>query len=92
MSTNDYEKEHVTQYFYRNVSDFKQSNYSNAINISNLRWTIDTELDYIMVQQVYNILYKENAIFLMEDILQVLKQNPNISLINQGIKRSAMYQ
>jgi spore coat polysaccharide biosynthesis protein SpsF (cytidylyltransferase family) len=45
-----------------------------------------------MAKEVYNILYKPGQIFLMDDILEVLKQNPRISLINQGVNRSDMYK
>jgi spore coat polysaccharide biosynthesis protein SpsF len=91
-SIDDYEKEHVTQYFYRNKTRFKQANFSNDINLSHLRWTIDTALDYNMTKQVYDILYRENEIFLMEDILEVLKQHPKIAEINKEVTRSDMYK
>jgi spore coat polysaccharide biosynthesis protein SpsF len=91
-SVDDYEKEHVTQYFYRNKTLFKQANYSNDQNLSELRWTIDTELDYAMAKSVYDILYKPNEIFLMDDILKVLKQHPEIAQINKEVARSDMYK
>lgn len=91
-SIDDFEKEHVTQYFYRNKGEFKQANILNEENLSALRWTIDTEMDYIMAKEVYKLLYKANDIFLMDDILEVLKQNPHISQINKEIPRSDMYK
>ena len=87
-----YEKEHVTQYFYRNEAKFNQANYSNENNLSNLRWTIDTELDYEMTKQVYELIYKENEIFFMDDILDCLHKYPEISRINQTVTRSDMYK
>jgi spore coat polysaccharide biosynthesis protein SpsF len=92
QSNDDYEKEHVTQYFYRNNEVFKQSNFRNVNDISNLRWTIDTELDYEMTKQVYNVLYREDSIFQMNDILRLLDEKPEISLINLDVARSAMYK
>lgn len=91
-SNDDYEKEHVTQYFYRNSELFKQSNFENVNNISNLRWTIDTELDYEMTKQVYNFLYKNGSIFQTNDILKLLDEKPEISQINIDVARSAMYK
>lgn len=91
-TADEYEQEHVTQYFYRNKPLFKQSNYTHHSDLSALRWTIDTELDYEMAKKVYDLLYKEKEIFLMDDILQVLKENPGISLINNNVARSAMYK
>ena len=92
QSLEDYEREHVTQFFYRNRKKFKQSNYSNASDLSYLRWTIDTEKDYFMAKEVYRILYRENKIFLMNDILEILKKDPQISEINKDVKRSIMYK
>jgi len=92
QSNDDYEKEHVTQYFYRNSEFFKQSNLLNLKNLSHLRWTIDTELDYEMTKQVYNALYRENSIFQMNEILDLLNEKPEISQINIDVARSAMYK
>ena len=91
-SKDDYEREHVTQYFYRNQAEFSQANLYNNNNLSNLRWTIDTELDYEMVKQIYDILYLENKIFYTDDILDFLTKNPKISQINQTVARSDMYK
>lgn len=92
QSVDDYEKEHVTQYFYRNKNSFKQANLYANRNLSHLRWTIDTELDYKMTKQVYFHLYKSNEIFLMNDILQLINDKPEIAQININVERSAMYK
>lgn len=92
QSVDDFEKEHVTQYFYRNNDSFKQSNLSTDKNLSHLRWTIDTELDYEMTKQVYYHLYKTNEIFLMNDILKLINDKPEIAKINIDVARSAMYK
>lgn len=90
-SKDPFEREHVTQYFYRNPSMFKQKNVSYKKDISHLRWTIDTEKDYEMVQSIYKGLYKDGHIFLLKDILEFLKENSGIEKINMDVKRSAMY-
>lgn len=92
-STDDYEREHVTQYIYHNSLSFKMMNLSYHENLSHLRWTIDTDIDFEMVKIIYEALYKnENEIFYMTDILNYLDKNPDISNMNIGVKRSAMYQ
>jgi len=91
-SNDDFEKEHVTQYLYRNKESFAQSNLFNEIDISNLRWTIDTNLDYEMTQKIYNSLYKEGEIFLTDDILNLIQEKPEICQINIDVARSAMYK
>lgn len=92
-STDDYEREHVTQYIYHNSSSFKMMNLSYCENLSHLRWTIDTDLDFEMAKVIYEALYKnEYEIFYMTDILDYLKKHPSVSNMNIGVKRSAMYQ
>jgi spore coat polysaccharide biosynthesis protein SpsF len=86
-----FEQEHVTQFFYRNPTLFKNKNYTYPQNKSYLRWTIDTVKDYEMATEVYNHLYKEGTIFLMNDIFELLKKYPAIAEINSDVKRSAMY-
>ena len=90
-SNDGFEREHVTQYFYRHPELFRQGNYFNASNLSKLRWTIDTEKDMEMAKVIYRELYKTDEIFLFEDILELLKRNPHIVEINSSVKRSAMY-
>lgn len=93
FSDNAFEREHVTQYFYRHPCDFKIINISNSNNLSHLRWTIDTDEDFFMTQKVYSQLYKdENSIFYMNDILNLLKQQPEIAEINSAVARSEMYK
>jgi spore coat polysaccharide biosynthesis protein SpsF len=87
-----FEKEHVTQYFYRNKNSFPQTNVFHDVNISNLRWTIDTQKDMEMARRVYDSLYCENEVFSMNDILQLINKNPEIALINQDVQQSTMYK
>lgn len=94
LSTSDFEREHVTQYIYHHPDDFKIFNLSNAgENLSCLRWTVDTEKDFQMVTRIYSSLYKNDAeIFHMNDILQLLKEHPEIGRMNSNVVRSEMYK
>ncbi len=87
-----FEREHVTQYVYHNLSMFKTYNVSSKLNLSNYRWTIDTFEDYEMVKMIYLKRNKDNhGILLMDEILDILNNNPEIVLINSKVKRSVMY-
>lgn len=94
LSTSDFEREHVTQYIYRHPEDFKIFNLSNVgENLSCLRWTVDTEKDFQMATCIYSFLYKNDAeIFHMNDILQLLKEHPEIERMNSDVARSEMYK
>jgi spore coat polysaccharide biosynthesis protein SpsF len=91
-ASDPFEREHVTQHFYRNPGKFKQKNRKSALDFSHLRWTIDTEQDLLMTKSVYEHLYKPGQIFLAKDILNLIEKNPQIPLINQNVKRSDMYK
>ncbi|MDP4267261.1 MAG: glycosyltransferase family protein [Bacteroidota bacterium] len=91
-SKDPFEREHVTQYFYRHPELFRQKNHSYNKNISNLRWTIDTDIDFKLAEFIYSKLYKDEEIFLLNDILNILDTNPEMKQINLGVNRSAMYK
>lgn len=91
-SIDSFEREHVTQYFYRHPEIFKQENFSNEIDLSRLRWTIDTEKDLEMVRIIYRKLYRSGKLFLLKNILKLIKENPDIAKINSNVKRSEMYK
>lgn len=88
----EFEREHVTQHFYKNQKKFKISTISHNINLSNLRWTIDEELDIEMTRKIYEKIYDEKPFFLMDDILALIKDYPEIPLINNKVNRSSMYK
>lgn len=90
-STEMFEREHVTQYFYHNPNYFKQSSLFNSIDLSHMRWTIDTEQDWEMIEFIYSKLYHKKRIFMMDEILNLLIKYPNIVNINKDVQRSAMY-
>ena len=88
-----FEREHVTQYIYHHPEIFKIGNVSNAENLSYLRWTVDKDDDFEMVKAVYAHRNPSNkGILLMDEILEILKANPEIMKINSEVERSAMYK
>jgi len=91
-STDDFEKEHVTQYFYRNPSKFRQVCLQYKRDLSYLRWTIDTSKDWEMVEEVYKRLFDIKPVFKLNDILELIEKEPYIADINLNVERSLMYK
>ncbi len=93
-STHDaFEREHVTQYVYHHPDQFRIGNVSFDKQLSSYRWTIDNEEDLKMVREIYAKRNPNNkGILLMAEILEILKDNPEIIKINSDVKRSVMYQ
>lgn len=90
-NTSDFEKEHVTQYFYHNPKDFKMRNYSYLRDLSDIRLTVDSKEDFILAEEIYKRLAPDDEMFYLEDILKLISEHPNIKKINQNVKRSALY-
>ncbi|MBR0101276.1 MAG: glycosyltransferase family protein [Treponema sp.] len=90
-NTTDFEKEHVTQYFYNNLQIFKCSNFSYKENISHIRLTVDTEQDFHLAEMIYSKLSPKGEMFYLDDILSLFKAEPDLLEINKGVKRSALY-
>lgn len=91
-SNDNFEKEHVTQYFYRNANLFRIKNYSFSEDISYLRLTVDTKSDFKLAEEIYNRLYLNNELFCLDEILSLSKLEPDLFRINQNERRSEMYK
>lgn len=88
------EREHVTLYIRNNSELYNLGNTEYKDDLSNLRWTVDEPEDFLLVKQIYEQLYDENNIFLMEDILKLLNSDSALFEINnmyernEGLKKS----
>ena len=91
-ATENIEREHVTQYVFRHLDEFKIANVSCERMLKQYRWTIDTELDYQYVLAIYAARKNKNGPLLMEEILSILNENPQILEINSSVHRSLMYE
>lgn len=80
-------REHVTSYIYDASNHYRIKQVKQVSDNSYIRLTVDTPEDLKLVTQILNILYKENQFFSLEEILRVLKDNPELVLINQHIKQ-----
>jgi spore coat polysaccharide biosynthesis protein SpsF len=80
-----FEREHTTPYLWENPAKFRIGNvrWPTGEDFSGShRWTIDYEEDYLFTSEVYNRLFPENPAFGLGDILSLIKDHPEISLIN----------
>ena len=66
-----YEREHVTPFFYNNPSMFRLGSFRSEKDLSSLRWTVDKEEDFKFVERVYEALYPKKPDFSMADILEI---------------------
>jgi len=72
------DREHVVPFIKRGTDRFRLCSICQAVDLSENRWTVDVEDDFKFVVQIYESLYHENGSFAMEDILDLLKDRPEI--------------
>ncbi len=85
-ATNYHEKEHVTPYIYES-GKFKTRNYSSSQDYSNHRWTVDEELDFLVIKNIYDYFYPRID-FSWIEILDLHDQRPELFEHNKHIERN----
>lgn len=83
------QREHVTPYLYQHPQQYRIGHYGQPNNLSALRWTVDEPADFELVERVYNALYPSNPAFTTADVLALLKQQPQLSVLNAAVPRHA---
>lgn len=83
-----HQREHVTPFIYETSS--KIYYYKNSKDFSMHRWTLDTNEDFILIQEVYRHLYKGRHDFYLFEILQLLEQYPELIKINAHIEQKKL--
>lgn len=82
------EREHVTLYIRNHPEIFKLGGLKNNVDYSYLRWTLDEQEDYILINEIYENLYDINEFFNMGDVLKLLEVRPELKDINSFIERN----
>ena len=81
-----FEREHVTP-FIRTNGQFKRANYSNEIDLSGERWTVDEPEDFEVIENIINH-FLPDLYFSWRDVIQLKQSHPNCFAANRGIKRN----
>ena len=76
------QREHVTLFIYQHPELFKLGKLLNKEDLSHLRLTVDYPEDFELVVQIYQKLYPQNPHFTMNDVLTLLKEEPELIKIN----------
>ncbi|UII30191.1 glycosyltransferase family protein [Fulvivirga ulvae] len=90
----DYEREHVTPYFYKtkpdefNVQVVKAE--ENRIH-PEIRLTLDTPEDYNLLCCVFDYLYQENNLFGVDQAITLFEQKPWLKNINEKVSQKRVH-
>jgi spore coat polysaccharide biosynthesis protein SpsF len=85
------EREHVCPYMEGHPEKFKIGGYEKFKGMGHYRWTLDTEDDYKFLSEVFSRLYKENELFLTEDIVRLMEREPDLMQLNSHVQRNEGY-
>jgi spore coat polysaccharide biosynthesis protein SpsF len=77
------DREHVTPYLYRVDGRFRNGMLMADEDHGALRWTVDHEADFRVVQAVYEGLWRQDKPFVMGDILAFFAAHPELRAINE---------
>jgi spore coat polysaccharide biosynthesis protein SpsF len=85
-----HEREHVMPYLYEVPGRFKVVQLNLAEDLGHLRWTLDTPEDLEFLQTVYALLDNRND-FTWREVLNLVRQHPELQEINAGVKHKTMF-
>lgn len=81
----DYEREHVTPYIWRHHELFQLRSVEaeGKLRRPELRLTVDTEEDLSLIRSIYERLYPADPLFDTEKVIDLLEQQPELTLLNK---------
>lgn len=82
-------REHVTLYMYRNPDKFKIGLFPIPEHLKSfeIRLCVDEEQDFNFIAEIYKDLYKRNDVINIRDVLNLLKDKPDLLKININVKQ-----
>ena len=83
-----YQHEHVTPYLYEHFSNIRQ--YDLPDDFGRFRFTLDTEQDWQLIQNIYDELYHGENNFRLEDVVRVMNSNPAWFDINKDVHQKTV--
>lgn len=83
-ATENFDKEHVTP-FIRENNVFHQTSHVNEVDLSNLRWTVDEQPDFDVIEKIFKH-FAPDIYFDWKQVLELEKSKPEIFKINHHLK------
>lgn len=87
----DYERVHVTPYYYLHPDEFTITHVSQADDYSYLRWTLDTEDDFIAIKKIYDYFEGRNDMT-WHEVLKLVQQHPEITALNAHVEQKQLHE
>jgi spore coat polysaccharide biosynthesis protein SpsF len=85
-------REYMTDYIFRNPDKFKLGNLANDTDMSSRCLYVDYADDLALAQEIYKEMHAQGkTMFYLQDILDLLEQNPRLKQMNAGLQRYSDY-
>jgi spore coat polysaccharide biosynthesis protein SpsF len=81
------QREHVTQILYQEPGRLRIEDLKLPLDLSFLRWTVDTADDFELVRRVYDELFVGNPGFGLHDVLALLGRHPELLALNAHVRQ-----
>jgi spore coat polysaccharide biosynthesis protein SpsF len=81
------QREHVTQILYQEPGRVRIDDLKLPLDLSFLRWTVDTAEDFELVRRIYDELFAENPGFGLHDVLALLGRRPELLALNAHVRQ-----
>lgn len=88
MSQTEVLKEHVTTLAYMEPSWFQIDHIQHAVDLSHMRWTVDTPEDLELVRLIFQHFGHDH--FSWEQVLPLLEEHPEWTEINWGVRQKTV--
>ena len=86
----DYEREHVTPYFYEHPELFRLVSQQGSTDYSQYRWTLDTQEDLELLRRLYSSFGGRDD-FHWLDAIALFERNPELADINSHVIQKAVH-
>ncbi len=81
-------REHVTHYIRRNPALFRLAGVTNDLDLSHLRWTVDTEEDLAFARLIFDSF--SHNLFSWKDVLSLLVDHPEWVELNRHVRQKTV--
>ncbi|MED1642045.1 glycosyltransferase family protein [Brevibacillus agri] len=86
-----YQREHVTPYIYENRHLFNVMSIKSEKDYSRYRWTLDTQEDWVLIEEIYSKLHTNNRTFTWREAIRLMESIPELSKINEHIEQKNLH-
>lgn len=93
LATDPTDREHVSTYFHKHRERYSLLNVASTLppGAADIRLTVDTQDDLEMVSSIFESLYLRNPEFDLEDVLNLVADNPSLTAINSHVEHKAVF-